>query len=208
MDLIFDIDGTLWDTTEVVAKAWTKAVFETKIDGFEQYVITADMLKKEFGKPMDVIADDLMGDINPVAKASLLKKCCVYEHKAIEENDEDLAYVGMRETMHTLAERNSLYIVSNCQDGYIELVMEKNGLTPLIKDYECFGHNGLSKGQNILEIVKRNNLKNPVYIGDTYGDYSSAKEAGVKFVFASYGFGTVPEYDGKIDSFSQLTSLF
>lgn len=209
-NLIFDIDGTLWNSTPVVATAWNKAVNEGPIEELKKHVITDKTLQKEFGKPMDVIADDLFGDIDPKVKESMLKACCKYEHDALEENEKDLSYEGMKETMHKLKSMYNLFIVSNCQDGYIELVMRKNGLTDIIKDYECFGHTGLQKDENILLICKRNNLdlKETVYIGDTLGDYEATKKAGLKFVFCKYGFGNVDTPDYTIDKFSDLVDLF
>lgn len=209
-NLIFDIDGTLWNSTPVVATAWNRAVNEGPIEELKKHVITDKTLQKEFGKPMDVIADDLFGDIDPVVKADILKACCKYEHDALEENEKDLSYEGMKETMHKLESMYNLFIVSNCQDGYIELVMRKNGLTDIIKDYECFGHTGLQKDENILLICKRNNLdlKETVYIGDTLGDYEATKKAGLKFVFCKYGFGSVDTPDYAIDRFSDLIDLF
>lgn len=50
---------------------------------------------------------------------------------------------------------------------------------------------GLNKDENIKLIVKRNNLKNPVYVGDTQGDFLACKNANVPFIFAAYGFGSV-----------------
>lgn len=205
--LIFDIDGTIWNTTGVVAGAWNKAVRASGIEELKDLNITDKMLQKEFGKPMDEIADDLFGDIDPVKKAELLENCCQFEHEAISENTEDLAYEGMRETMAELAKDNNLYIVSNCQDGYIELVIEKNGLKDIIKDYECFGHTGLLKADNIKLVMQRNHMDKAYYIGDTMGDYNSSKEAGAIFVFADYGFGEVPSPDYTIHSPSELLKI-
>ena len=122
-NLIFDIDGTLWNTTGVVAGAWNRAVQEGNVPELASLHITADMLKKELGKPMDVIADDLFGDIDAGVKAELLSLCCKYEHEAISECTDDLRYEGMTETLAELSKDHNLYIVSNCQDGYIELVI-------------------------------------------------------------------------------------
>ena len=87
--------------------------------------------------------------------------------------------------------------------------MEKNAITAYIKDYECFGNNGLSKGENISLIVKRNLLKAPLYVGDTQGDYEACQKAGVPFVWAAYGFGCPEDNDyyAKIESFDQLEAL-
>ncbi len=208
MDLIFDIDGTLWNTTDVVATAWNRAVRESGLSDLSSLTVTGDMLKKEFGKPMDVIADDLFGDIDKDVKADLLKHCCRYEHEAIEKCTDDLTYKGVRETMRLLSKKHRLFIVSNCQDGYIELVMAKNGITDIIEDYECFGRTGLQKDENIRLVIGRNDLKSPVYIGDTLGDMEATHKAGIPFVFARYGFGDVSDHEYVIDDFSELTDLF
>ncbi|MBO4678946.1 MAG: HAD family hydrolase [Lachnospiraceae bacterium] len=209
-NLIFDIDGTLWDTTEVVATAWNKAVSERIVPELADLHITADMLKKEFGKPMDVIADDLFGDIDAGVKAEILSLCCKYEQEAIEECTDDLRYEGMTETLAELSKDHNLYIVSNCQDGYIELVIGKTGLAEYIKDFECFGHTGLQKDENITLLMERNGVApaDAVYIGDTMGDFNATHKAGIKFVFAGYGFGEVAEPDWRIDSIGELLNLF
>ena len=48
--MILDVDGTLWDTTGVVAEAWMQAASELMIP--PDTPITADRLKQEFGKPI------------------------------------------------------------------------------------------------------------------------------------------------------------
>lgn len=208
MDFILDIDGTLWNTTEVVAKAWNRAVKESGLSKLKDLTVTSDMLKKEFGKPMDVIADDLFGDIGDKIKADLLKLCCKYEHEAIEACNDDLTYPEVRETLRELSKKHRLFIVSNCQDGYIELVMQKNGIEDIITDYECFGRTGLQKDENITLVINRNHLENPVYIGDTAGDAAASKKAGIPFAFCRYGFGEVEKPDYTIDTFNELLRIF
>ena len=57
--------------------------------------------------------------------------------------------------------------------------------------------------------MERNCLKNPVYVGDTQGDYEACQKAGVPFIFAEYGFGATKDnnYYGKISSFMELKKL-
>ena len=204
--LILDVDGTIWNTTGVVAEAWNKA-FD---DYFPQVPhVTADILKGQFGKTMDVIADNLFTCLSSEDKKNLMKKCCEYEQKAILENQKNITYEGVIQTIRNLYNKIPLFIVSNCQSGYIELVMEKNGITQYVKDFECFGNTRLSKDENIRLIVKRNNLKAPVYVGDTQGDFDACKKAGVPFIWAAYGFGR-PEsedYYAKLERFQDLESL-
>ena len=56
-NIILDIDGTLWNTTEVVAEAWKRAIAE---EGYQDDIfVDASRLQSLFGKTMDVIADAL-----------------------------------------------------------------------------------------------------------------------------------------------------
>ena len=203
--IILDIDGTLWNTTGVVAKAWNKAIADC---GFDADEVNAGGLQKEFGKPMNVIADDLWPALSQEQKDLLMKQCCVREQEALKENHEDISYPAVRDTIKALAQKFRLYIVSNCQSGYIELTMEKNKIADFIKDHECYGDTGLGKADNLRLLVRRNGIKAPVYVGDTQGDADACREAGVKFVWAGYGFGSVQEFAAKVDRFDQLLDLF
>lgn len=204
--IILDVDGTIWNTTGIVADAWNLA--------FDKYFpqvphVTAEILKDQFGKPMDVIADNLFPMLSKDEKKLLMEKCCEMEQAALMENTKDIAYDGVIETIKKLSQKIPVFIVSNCQSGYIEVVMEKNGIAEYIKDFECFGNTGLLKDQNIRLIIERNNLKAAAYVGDTQGDYEACKKAGVPFIWAAYGFGR-PEDDAyyfKLEKFQQLESL-
>ena len=187
--IIFDVDGTLWDSTPIVAEAWTQAVLEC---GIKDRIVTAGELKQLFGKTMSVIAASLFPEASKEVQEIILEKCCVYEEEALEENQQDICYPDVREVIKQLAKTYDLYIVSNCQCGYIEQFLRKTQLEAYIKDIECFG----------------NSLKAPVYIGDTKGDCDASKEAGVPFIFASYGFGNVTEYAAKIGEMKDLLMLF
>lgn len=204
--IILDVDGTIWNTTGVVADAWNKAIEDT----FPQVPhVTDKILQGQFGKTMDVIADNIFTDLNKEEKKILLDKCCIYEHKAVLNNKINITYAEVIDTIKELSKSKNLYIVSNCQAGYIELVMEKNGITDYISDFECYGNNNLPKNENIALICKRNNLKSPVYVGDTSGDATACSMANVPFIWAAYGFGQVEEKDylAKINSFGELKDL-
>ncbi|MFZ5353993.1 MAG: HAD family hydrolase [Bacillota bacterium] len=202
--IIFDVDGTLWDTTEVVARAWNRAI--TKVGGTAA-VITAPMLKKEFGKTMDVIANNLFHDALPEKRELILQQCCHCEHEDLEKSTEDLLFPNVKETIRKLSKKCSLFIVSNCQSGYIELFLKKTGLEKYITDYECFGDTGKNKGENIKLIIERNKLDDAVYVGDTQGDYEATVFAGIPFIYASYGFGNAEKYYLSVSDIKELLDL-
>ena len=200
--IIFDIDGTIWDSTNVVEKAWNDAFKEL---GYEKRTTAAE-LKGLFGLPMDEIFKSLVPDAAKEDTEVFEPLCSRYEFEYLEKNG-GIVYPGVKETIEKLAENHILAIVSNCQAGYIELVMRKTGIEPFIKDHLCPDDSGLLKAGNIKLAAERLNMKNPVYVGDIAKDEIASREAGVAFIHAAYGFGESIEPDYTINSFSELMDI-
>ena len=189
--IIFDVDGTLWDSTEIVAGAWNQAIIE---EGITDVHLTGEILKGLFGKTMDVIAKNILPEATEEQRERILERCCRYEHEALAASEEDITY--------------PLFIVSNCQSGYIELFLEKTGLGKFVTDMECFGNTKRPKGENIRSVADRNGLDFPVYVGDTLGDYEACEIAKVPMIFAGYGFGEAPDAEAEIGQFQELLEIF
>ncbi len=201
--IIFDVDGTIWDSTESVAASWNQAIREhTDLD------LTLDpvSLSRQFGKTMTDIADAVFPMLPDEERMRLLNLCYEEENAYLEDHP-GILYEGVSETIKKLAGRYPLYIVSNCQCGYIEVMLQTTGLSPWIKGHLCFGETQVCKGDTIRILMERNGLTSPVYVGDTQGDADACKSAGVPFIFAEYGFGNVPGASVRIQSFSELEHL-
>ena len=203
--IILDIDGTLWNSTPIVAEAWNE-IIEKRDD--IPFRFTAKQLTQLFGRPLPVIADMVFPFLEEKERHDLMNECCEREHELLRASTQNILYPGVAETMKALCKKIPLFIVSNCQSGYIELFLEKTGLADCITDSECAGRTGLSKGPNIRLVADRNHLQNPVYVGDIDGDRQASEEAGVKFCHAFYGFGKVERKDYVIKEFSDLMMLF
>ncbi|MDO4633381.1 MAG: HAD family hydrolase [Eubacteriales bacterium] len=204
--IIFDVDGTLWDSTGVVAVAYNRVIEENT-----EFKLNVDSarLKTLFGKPMDEIFKELLPMLSHEEQVRLGSLCFEQEHLELEKVP-GTCYPGLEETFRILAERYPLFIVSNCQCGYIELFLRKTGLGKYIKAHLCFGETRTSKGQTILRVMRENGLKEPVYVGDVQGDANACKEAQIPFVYAEYGFGSVKEedIDYRISELKDLCELF
>lgn len=202
--IIFDLDGTMWDSTHVVASAWQTVLRRHPEVTFKA---TPENLQALFGRPLPEIADIMMPDLEPEKRYQIIDECCEQEHAALRLTPGTL-YPKLEETLAVLSSRFPLFIVSNCEAGYIETFLEVTGLGNYFKDFECPGNSGLLKGPNNKLIMERNHLSSPVYVGDTQGDKDSAVYAGIPFCYASYGFGTVDTCDYRIETFSDLKKLF
>ena len=197
--VLFDLDGTLWDSTAEVAKTWTSVIAKYNLNRKE---VTVEDLKPCMGKLLDEIASILLPELDPKKQMQVIKECCEYENEYLGEYGATL-YDKLEDTLKELSKNHKLFIVSNCQECFFKA----HKLDKYFIDYECPGRTGLPKGENIKLIVERNNLKNPVYVGDTQGDANAAKLANVPFIFAKYGFGNVDEFFNSIESFDELLEI-
>ena len=202
--IMLDIDGTLWDSTPIVADAWNIALNNRSDVAFRA---SADKLKQLFGRPLPVIASMAFPELSAQDQQVLIDECCEYEHQALKKTP-GYVFEGVVETVKKLSEKYKVCIVSNCQAGYIELTMKALGIEKYITDFECPGYTGLSKGENCKLVMERNGFKSAIYVGDTQGDCEAAAFAGIPFVFCEYGFGQPETYDYKIEKFSELLDLF
>jgi phosphoglycolate phosphatase len=202
--IIFDLDGTLWDSRETVLVAWNEIL---KNEGQIEKELTSDDFKATMGLQMHDIGKHFFPDLEEGSRTQLLNKCGEAERVLLEEKGGQL-YDQVEEVLESLSQKYRLFIVSNCQEGYIEAFYKYHQLETYFIDYENPGRTGLSKGENIKLIIERNKLESPVYVGDTLGDQQAARVAGIPFVYASYGFGEVEEYDYIIHSLNDLQEIF
>ena len=198
--IIFDVDGTLWDSTEIVAESWDEYLHNKE---HMNITITAERLMGLFGQPLPAIAAQLLPDKTEAEQLRIIDACCQAEHEALLKTCAPL-YEDLEKTLKTLSEKYPLYIVSNCQDGYIQTFLEVTGLGNLFEDFTCSGMTGLGKGDNIRLIVQKHHLDRAVYLGDTQGDYNACQKAQVPFIQAAYGMGSV---DAKVPSISCFAEL-
>ena len=201
--LVFDLDGTLWDSTETCMEAWAEAIAE--FDGVPP--VTREQMWGAYGTRFDLIGAMLFPTLEKSRQDAVLARCQDRENSWLARVGGAL-YPGIEETLGVLKRRYRLFMVSNCQDGYIEACFQAHGLGRYFEDYESAGRSGLSKAENIRLILGRNRVGPAVYIGDTLGDQDASRAAGVPFVFASYGFGTADKPEFTVSSPGELTVLF
>ncbi len=201
--IIFDLDGTLWNSSEKVVPAWNRV--------FERYKdidcnITVSQMQSFMGKRIPEIAKILLPSVPEQYRLQILNECCKEEQIYLLDNG-GVLYPKLEDTLSELRRDFDLFIVSNCQDGYIEAFLDYHKLRYYFLDTECSGRTGKSKGENIKTIINRNHLDKAIYIGDTQGDLDAAKEAEIHFVHAKYGFGSVNEDTYVINSFFELSKI-
>ncbi|SDJ13384.1 HAD family hydrolase [Salimicrobium halophilum] len=201
--IIFDLDGTLWDPIDTVKDAWNETILSYRP---EEEELTRKDLEGIMGLQIEGIGEKLFSHLEKEEREKIINACFDAETEVIRKQGARL-YPGLEETLQHLEKKYPLFIVSNCQDGYIEAFYEAHGLENYFNDYENPGRTGLPKGENIKLVMERNGLKKPVYIGDTSGDEKAARHAGIPFYYASYGFGQAESFEKEIERITDLKEM-
>ena len=193
----------MWDSAQNVAIAWNCMV--DKLDDVDIH-FTAEDIHNVMGQTMDAIAAKFFCNVDAKRQMEIMDICSNYENEYLSMHG-GVLYEGLEETLNILCKDYRLFIVSNCQSGYIEAFLDYYGFEKYFRDILCWGDNELSKGDNIKLIMERNNIENAVYVGDTQGDCDSTYYAGAKFIHAAYGFGSVNKSDAVINSITDLVNI-
>lgn len=199
--VILDVDGTLWDAVDVITESWNVSLAE---DEDVPELITPDQMRNCLGKTMFEIADILFPYLPVERRREVLESAMRYEVEYLYDHPGKF-FPGVSETLKTLHSAGwHLYIVSNCQKGYIEDLLRALGREGLIEDHLCFEDTLSDKGANIRLCVERNDLDYAVYVGDTATDLTAASDAGTDFIYAGYGFGSL---DARAEGVPEIRSF-
>lgn len=199
--LIFDLDGTLWDATKQIVISNNETL--SRHPDITKRVTVPEM-QSYMGKTIEEIAALAFPDMPEDKRNAIMYECCFDEAQYFRDHGGDL-YPNLCGALSEAKKRYHLFVVSNCQDGYLQACLDYHKLWDYFDDIEMAGRTGLTKGDNIRLIMDRNGLDSAVYIGDTMSDFAAAQAAGIPFIHAAYGFGEVPEAKYKIESISQIT---
>ncbi len=200
--LIFDLDGTLWDAATPTARGWNDALAELGA----QTRVTVEGIRSVAGTPFVGCVEILVPELCPPTEAAL-RTIDLREEEALRESGGTL-FPMVERGLQRLAAAYPLYLVSNCQDWYLDLFFDESGLGGHFAGSDCNGCSGLPKAGMLSRLAKNVGMERSVYVGDTQGDHDSALAAAMSFAFARYGFGEVAEEVLGFDTFGALVEHY
>lgn len=196
--VIFDLDGTLWDASEATAVGWTRVATEFGLNT----AITADQVRAVSGLPFDRCVNARFGDA--AAAIPGLRERLEHEEEVAVRDGSWRVYEGARELLERLSKERPLYLVSNCQEWYLDIFLKDAGLAIYFRRGLSHGGTGLPKAEMIRSLLVDSELKPALYVGDTHWDQAAAYRAGASFAFVDWGFGAVSVSCPKFSSFETL----
>lgn len=189
-NLIFDLDGTLFDSAPEILVCLKKALQLNNID------INDNLNKSIIGPPLKETLKNL------VQKKDTVKIDKIIEN-FIELYDSDYCYKtklykGVQETLKILGKKKKLILITNKRIVPTEKMLKNSKIIELFDNYFSVDPNDQSKKDKTTLISKtikdyKINPQNTAYIGDTMGDFIASKKNNIKFIFAEWGYGKYVE---------------
>ena len=200
--IIFDIDGTLWEATEITMIAANTIADEYK----EIPKVSIEDIYKVMGLGKRDIAQILMPNVE-LSKAmgyvDLQTKLAI---DLINKNGAHI-YENVSSVIKYLSKKYKLGIITNNFDDYVKLFLEKSNLKSFFIDYIGNASYGISKKEAIEKMMSRNNVSLACYIGDIKKDMQAAYDANIDFIHAKYGFEPNLECEKFINDISELKEM-
>ncbi len=189
--LIFDLDGTLIDTSKIVIPAFVKA-----LQHFPDITIpNKKAMLLTFGLPDKTIWDTLLPDCPETIRSQAGAFASDYIREGLLT--EDVLLPDARRVLEALLARNHrLTIASNCGNTYLNTVLDSQGLRPYFEHPLCLESvAGYSKADILAEHIQRFGRKNCVMIGDRNTDIEAAKFHHLPAIGCHFGFSREHELD-------------
>ena len=203
-NVILDIDGTMWDAIPQIFAAWEAAFREFPEN--HDLKISEELKMTCLGHTAPEIAEMFFPEVPEERRLAFMKAAEENEVRYLPDHP-GMVYPGFTEAVRLLHEKGyGIYVVSNCQNGYVAVAVRAAGIEDIVSDSEWYARTKLPKSGSIKLLMERNGLKpeDCVYVGDIVNDEYAAHDAGIRFIHAAYGFGGADRPEAVIRTASEL----
>lgn len=203
--LIFDLDGTLFDSVRVNYEAIKAGMAYL---GWENSITEEDVWNI-MGESNEDAFKKLLSPEMFLEKEKLLERVRGYYLPMIEKFGREFPKV--LETLQTLKNRGyKLALYSYASPGYFDAAIAKLGIADLFDFAECVEKNGLTKAEMIVKIKNNFGGLEAAVIGDSNHDVDAAKTNSLVAIGVGYGYGgkVIAGADKMIYSPADLLNIF
>ena len=200
--IFFDLDGTLWDALEPLCKSYNLSMSSHNLP----YRFDLEKVRSFMGLTPEETAYLIFPDVDIKKGLEYFYICLKGELEYLKKHPGKL-YPNEENMLKELSSMYDLYLLSNADKGYIEKYLDAYDFYKYFKGHLCAGDTGLDKKENIKYLMKKENINEVIYVGDTFKDMIESKEAGVNFIHAAYGFGKIANPPHSISNLSELSGV-
>ena len=196
--IIFDLDGVLINSKQNMSLSWAAVKKKHKLEQ------TFQIYFENIGAPFQIILKKI--GINN--KNFLIEK--TFKENSIKNFNKITLYSGVLRTLKILKKQNILGLLTSKDKHRTLKLLKKFKIYELFDFIECpnFKFRGKPYPDQINKQIKNYKIKKKdvYYVGDMEYDYQTAKNAGINFIFASYGYGKLKKVR-KIIKFLKLIKI-
>lgn len=181
--VVFDIDGTLFDTKVGIIAALNETIKRyggNRIDDTDG--------NKYIGPPISVSLTKYQHFNPEIAKEATDYYRKIYVEKYVKKST---LYEGTEEVLSDIKKNGNCICVATMKTyAQIKALLEKSNIRSFVEIVECAADDGSKSKALMLKQIKSKVKADAYYmVGDTMSDYEASSENGYQFVFASYGYG-------------------
>lgn len=184
--VLFDLDGTLLDTTEGVVAAVRKTILDNEFPIPDETV-----LKSFVGPPMQ----KTMGEVFNLDKETALRVANEFRENYKSTLFQARLYDGVSELLQSLRKSGwKIAVATNKSHQNAVSILERFGILQYCDFAQGSDMEGKLSKKDILERcihVLGCNKNEVVLVGDSIYDLQGAEQAGVDFAAVTYGFGFI-----------------
>ena len=189
--VIFDLDGTLIDSSEGIILAVEEAV---GILGYPR--MEREEIRSYIGPPVGeaIIKRNGLGNDDLIRFNSVFRD--IYKNRYLMRAE---IYPGVMEMLSDLKDIMRVGIATNKREDYTKILLDGMGISPFCDAVEGLDLEGKLKKKDIVErcinALGVADRKKIAVVGDTVTDARAAMECGTDFIGVTFGFGFRNERD-------------
>lgn len=210
--IIFDMDGTLFETDPVALQGFKKT-FERLIDKghYTGEMPSDEVFLDQLGKTFEEIWDSLIPNGDEKMRNQADQWMLEIELELIKKGVGQL-YPNVIEVLTSLKDQGySLFVASNGREEYIDAIINYFQLNDLFDDlYSAGRFKTESKNDLVRLLIQTYHIESGYMIGDRHSDVEAGKTNGLMVIGCKFGFADEKELvdaDMHITSFQELIPM-
>lgn len=208
--MIFDLDGTLFQTETLLLPAYHACFDQMRSEGvFQGETPPEERILGSLGMLLEDIWKNVMPE-EPVETHQRADVLLLQHQMEGLKQGVGAMYEDVEDTLRALRDKGvKLFVASNGLEDYVKKVIEHKGLAPLFEElYSAGEYETRSKVDLVRILLDKHGVSSAWMVGDRSSDVEAGKKNGLTVVGCDYaGFRKSGELDGadiRITSFGEL----
>ncbi|MDY6087543.1 MAG: HAD family hydrolase [Succiniclasticum sp.] len=194
LNIVFDYDGTLFNSIDVFAPVFRKAYYDATLKGlFPKRTWTDEKISRWMGHNSLTMRKEIAAHLSDTQWEEFTTGIKIAAAEMADWS-KGRFFPGVVEVLRTFKERGyRLFILSNCSNEYICIQRNLFDLDRYFTAYFCSGDYGWAPKKDILKLIKKEYSGQFIMVGDRLQDMEAANAQHILAIGCAYGYGDKDE---------------